>query len=131
MTSPRPAAHQLQGRGGVEKTGQQPQDPQNRHPGPAQVDEGPTAGHPQGQEPEGQAADGRRTQLLVLDHPAAAAEGSEVQIQGIAAEGVVVVVDEVGPQVQGGHPQGVEQEKTRCEAAIDEIRQGRPGSHRE
>ncbi len=121
---PQAEAHQGHRRGGIAEAGQQPQEAEDRHPGTIEVNQGQAADHPQGQEEIGQGFDRFRPQLPVLDHPAAAAEGGKVTIQGIAAEGVVIVVDQVGPQVQGGHPQQGEAEETEVEGADGASRPG-------
>ena len=66
-----------------------------------------------------------------MDHPAAAAEGGDVDVQGVAAEGVVIVVDQVGPQVQAGHAHEVEDEETRVEGVVEPVGQGGGRGHRQ
>ena len=128
---PQTQAHQLDRRGGIAEAGQQAQEAEDRHPVAAGVNQGQAADNPHGQEEIGQGLDRVGVQFPVLDHPAAAAEGGDVDVQGVTAEGVVIVVDQVGPQVQAGHAQQVEAEEARVKGVVEPVGQGGGRGHRQ
>ncbi len=108
----------LQRRGGIEQGRAQTQQADEGHPGTPQINQEEAAPHPQAQHQVGQGLDLPRAHLPVLDHPAAAAKRGEIAVQGIAAEGVVVIVDQVGSHLQGRHSQGREPEKEEIPGVV-------------
>ena len=127
---PQADAHELHRRGGIEQGRAQTQQADDGHPGTAQINQDQAASHSQAEQQVGHGLDLPRAHLPVLNHPAAAAKRGEIAVQGIAAEGVVVIVDQVGSHLQGGHSQGREAEKEEVPGVVCEIGQGRGRGHR-
>ena len=127
---PQACAHQLHRLGRIEIPRQQPQGSQESHPGTSQEDQGQTADAPHPQEEKSQEADGGRGQPALLDHPAAAAERGGVDVDGVAAEGIVIIIEKIGPGMQGGHPQEGEAQQRQAALTHLPVGQGPGYGHR-